>query len=151
MYIAQEIAERIKTTVKEQNKSIKTMLTDISMGINTVSELSKGKQLSYISFAKIADYLGCSVDYLLGRADAPLSTYGDGFTPHDKALVEAYKKQPAVQQAVDKLLNLDTLSFSLYSASAHIPEEIAAYGGSQTRDEQPPVNPQITPPQKKRG
>lgn len=103
------------------------------------------------NLAKIADCLGCSVDYLLGRADAPLSTYGDGFTPHDKALVEAYKKQPAVQQAVDKLLNLDTLSFSLYSASAHIPEEIAAYGGSQTRGEQPPVNPQITPPQKKRG
>lgn len=150
MYNSSVIAERIKATAKEKKISVKELLSDTGLGQNTMANMKTSMPKSD-NLAKIADCLGCSVDYLLGRADAPLSTYGDGFTPHDKALVEAYKKQPAVQQAVDKLLNLDTLSFSLYSASAHIPEEIAAYGGSQTRGEQPPVNPQITPPQKKRG
>nr|WP_295764133.1 hypothetical protein [uncultured Oscillibacter sp.] len=41
------------------------------MNINAISEFSKGKQLSCISLAKIADYLDCSVDYLLGRTDVP--------------------------------------------------------------------------------
>lgn len=43
------------------------------MNINAISEFGKGKQLSCISLAKIADYLDCSVDYLLGRTDDPQS------------------------------------------------------------------------------
>ena len=41
------------------------------MNINAISEFGKGKQLSCISLARIADYLDCSVDYLLGRTDKP--------------------------------------------------------------------------------
>ena len=67
MYITQNIAERIKEALKRKQIPIKVMLTDLDMGINTISEFSKGKQLSCISLAKIADYLNVSVDYLLGR------------------------------------------------------------------------------------
>lgn len=106
------------------------MLADLNMGINTISELSKGKQLSYLSFAKIADYLDCSVDYLLGRAAAPASFYGDGFTPHDKTLVEAYKKQqPALRQAVDKILGIDSGEYTFASADLSHPR-VAAFGGA---------------------
>ena len=69
MYVTQEIAERIKFLVKERNESIRNMLSEIGLGINAISEFSKGKQLSCVSLAKIADYLNCSVDYLLGRTD----------------------------------------------------------------------------------
>lgn len=143
MYISQEVAERIKSTLKSQNKSTKSMLADLNMGINTISELSKGKQLSYLSFAKIADYLDCSVDYLLGRAAAPASFYGDGFTAHDKTLVEAYKKQqPALRQAVDKILGLEKTVFDF----PRIPEEIAAFGGEETHGDQPEIPLEITNP-----
>lgn len=71
MYITQNIANRIKARLKNQNINMKTMLSDLDMGINSISEFSKGKQMSCISLAKIADYLGCSVDYLLGRTDKP--------------------------------------------------------------------------------
>ena len=71
MYITQEIAGRIKALLKLQNKSMKDMLSTLGLGINAISEFSKGKQLSCISLAKIADYLDCSVDYLLGRTDNP--------------------------------------------------------------------------------
>lgn len=73
MYITQEIAQRIKRLLKANGKSMKTMLSDLNMGINSISEFAKGKQLSCISLAKIADYLDCSVDYLLGRTDDPNS------------------------------------------------------------------------------
>ena len=71
MYNSQEVANRIKQKLKEQNAGMKDMLSELGLGINTISELSKGKRLSYISFARIADYLDCSVDYLLGRTDIP--------------------------------------------------------------------------------
>lgn len=71
MYNSQEIAQIIKKMAKERNITIKQLLENCNLNINTISELSKGKQISYINFAIIADNLGCSVDYLLGRTDAP--------------------------------------------------------------------------------
>ncbi len=71
MYVTQDIANRIKLCLKTQHKSTKDMLSSLNMGINAISEFSKGKQMSCISLARIADYLGCSVDYLLGRTDNP--------------------------------------------------------------------------------
>lgn len=71
MYITQDIAMRIKSTAKSKNIAIKQLLYDCELNINAISEFSKGKQLSCISLAKIADYLDCSVDYLLGRTDIP--------------------------------------------------------------------------------
>lgn len=71
MYITQDIANRIKVRLKDQRISTKTMLSDLDMGINAISEFAKGKQMSCINLARIADYLDCSVDYLLGRTDVP--------------------------------------------------------------------------------
>lgn len=71
MYITQEIADRIKSKTKSQKIAMKDMLASCELNINAISEFSKGKQLSCISLAKIADYLDCSVDYLLGRTDNP--------------------------------------------------------------------------------
>lgn len=69
MYDTQNIAFVIKKTAKEKDISIKQLLDDCQLNINTISELSKGKQISYLSFAKIADCLDVSVDYLLGRTE----------------------------------------------------------------------------------
>ena len=69
MYNTQEAAERIKALLKSQHKSVSGMLDTLGFGVNTISEFSKGKAISCISLAKIADYLDCSVDYLLGRTD----------------------------------------------------------------------------------
>ena len=69
MYITSDIAKRIKLRSKTQKISIKDMLAACDMNINAISEFGKGKQLSCISLAKIADFLDCSVDYLLGRTD----------------------------------------------------------------------------------
>ena len=72
MYISQNIADRIKRLMKVQKISNSQLADDIdNINVNTISQLSKGREISYVSFAKIADYLHCSVDYLLGRTDNP--------------------------------------------------------------------------------
>ncbi len=75
MYDSQSIANRIKEIAKSKNVSLKTMLSDCDLGINLISHLAKGQAITYTNLAKIADYLDCSVDYLLGRAndDTPMS------------------------------------------------------------------------------
>ncbi len=75
MYITQEIAARIKQQAKEKQIPIKDLMSNCEMNINALSEFAKGKRLSCISLARIADYLGCSVDYLLGR-----ESFGDSIS-----------------------------------------------------------------------
>ncbi len=70
MYNAQETAGRIKNTAKKNNILIKNMLEECGLNKNTISSmLSRGSWLQANNLAKIADYLNCSVDYLLGRTD----------------------------------------------------------------------------------
>lgn len=70
MYNAQETAKRIKNKAKENNVLIKNMLEECDLSKNAISSmLSRGSWLQANNLAKIADYLNCSVDYLLGRTD----------------------------------------------------------------------------------
>lgn len=69
MYDTQNIANRIKKTAKLRNTKIKDMLNQLNLGVNLISQFAKGQVMSSINLAKIADYLNCSVDYLLGRTD----------------------------------------------------------------------------------
>ena len=71
MYNSQEIANKIKMTAKSKGIALKNLLSDCNLGINLISHLAKGQAITYINLARIADYLDCSVDYLLGRTDNP--------------------------------------------------------------------------------
>lgn len=71
MYSAQELAVAIKKRAKETNKVIKDMLVSCSLNNNTMSGLYHDKAIAFDSLAKIADYLDCSVDYLIGRTNEP--------------------------------------------------------------------------------
>lgn len=70
MYKSSFIAERIKLLAKNKKVPIKNMLKDIGLGFNTMSNM-KTSTPKADNLAKIADYLDCSVDYLLGRTDKP--------------------------------------------------------------------------------
>lgn len=91
MYITQEIANRIRLSLKPQHKTAKDMLSSLKLGINTISEFSKGKELSCISLARIADYLNVSVDYLLGRTDTPELGIVTGLSSQEERLIEAFR------------------------------------------------------------
>ena len=72
MYISANIANRIKELCKNKNIIIKEMLSDCGLSINTLSSMQSGGYYPRVeAICKIADYLDCSVDYLLGRTDNP--------------------------------------------------------------------------------
>lgn len=71
MYTAQILSDRIKNTAKAKNVKLKDILVALELNINTISQITDKKGLSSFPLAKIADYLDCSVDYLLGRTDNP--------------------------------------------------------------------------------
>lgn len=68
----QELAKTIKALAKSRKVAIGTMLSDCGLSINTLSSMQSGGYYPRLeAIAKIADYLDCSVDYLLGRTDNP--------------------------------------------------------------------------------
>ncbi len=73
MYIAQKTKDRIKQLCKNKKINAKQMLEDCSLGANAIQQINDTKGMASFSLAKIADYLDCSVDYLLGRTDNPNS------------------------------------------------------------------------------
>ena len=72
MYESDEIAGRIKELSKYKKIPIKILLDECSLSKNTLSSmLSGGSTPKSENLAKIADYLDCSIDYLMGRTDNP--------------------------------------------------------------------------------
>ncbi|QSX05443.1 helix-turn-helix transcriptional regulator [Sedimentibacter sp. zth1] len=72
MYESNFIANRIKAIAKKKNMQIKLLLDKCNLSKNTLSSMqSGGSTPKSENLAKIADYLDCSVDYLLGRTDNP--------------------------------------------------------------------------------
>lgn len=94
MYSPQEIADKIKQLAKNKGVSLKQMLSDCELGINFVSQIASGSAITYINLAKLADYLGVSIDYLLGRK------YSDNATLH-------YSGNNGIDDIINDLLTLD--------------------------------------------
>lgn len=69
LYNSPFVANRIKEYAKLKNIPLKDILSACGLGSNTFSHMLHGKSLAFNSLALIADYLDCSVDYLLGRTD----------------------------------------------------------------------------------
>ena len=66
------LAARIKEQCKRRKLTVKALLMNCEMNRNTIYDLEKkGSFPSSDKLSRIADYLDCSVDYLLGRTDNP--------------------------------------------------------------------------------
>ena len=71
LYNSPDVAKRIKNIAKSKKIAVRQMLDDCDIGSNAMSHLLHGRTMAFDSLARIADYLDCSVDYLLGRTDNP--------------------------------------------------------------------------------
>lgn len=67
------IAEKIKQECMRQNVTVKTMLQELSTNKDVLYKMTHGGAPSYITVARICDYLNISIDTLLDRA-APTPT-----------------------------------------------------------------------------
>lgn len=63
---------RIKSLCKTKRLAVKNLLEQTNINRNFIYDLEKCGQIPAADkLERIADYLGCSVDYLLGRTDNP--------------------------------------------------------------------------------
>lgn len=61
------IAEKIKKECMKQNITVKTMLQELSTNKDVLYKMTHGGAPSYITIARICDYLNISVDALFDR------------------------------------------------------------------------------------
>lgn len=72
MYKSSKIAKRIKVLAKKNDVLVKELLEKCGLNKNALSTMQSGNSIPRADkVAKIADELGCSVDYLLGRTNNP--------------------------------------------------------------------------------
>ena len=72
MFTSSQVAERIKKTAHDQGFLVKDILVTCQLNKNTLSSMKAGGYFPRMEgIVAIADQLGCSVDYLLGRTDNP--------------------------------------------------------------------------------
>ena len=66
------ISTTIKSLCKKIGLTISTLLNECNLNKSFIYDLEKrSASPSCDKISRIADYLGCSVDYLLGRTDNP--------------------------------------------------------------------------------
>lgn len=91
MYSATEVAQKINESLKSKGLSQKDMLSSCELSKNAISSmLSRGSMLRADNLAKIADYIGCSIDHLMGRENT--TTVGFDINSTDKKLLDDFHK-----------------------------------------------------------
>lgn len=114
MYYPQDVAVRIKKYAKTKKIVIKEMLADCNLTVNTLANMRDGKAPSFSSLAKIADYLECSVDYLVGRTEISEVNGGQGTMVNDEKEMELIKMYRALSEQGCELVY--TYALSRYDA-----------------------------------
>lgn len=99
MYYSVDIAQRIRELVKSKKIIQKTMFENLGLSEDTLTNLRKGKMINSDSLAKIADYLDCSVDYLLGRT-SQINYSADSFTlnPNEQTILNTFRQLSLLDQ-----------------------------------------------------
>ena len=108
-----------------------TLASELGLNRQVVTDWKAQRSKSYTKYIyQIADYFGVSVDYLLGNENAPqkstilIPKFNETLTEHEQAVIKAYREQPAMQPAVDKLLGVEqdgevTVYAAAYSVDKH--------------------------------
>lgn len=106
MYESTRIAETIKGRSKSVGVQLKDMLIELKLNKNTLSSMYSGSMPKCDSLARIADYLDCSVDYLLGRTDIPVVVQG---LPQKECLAMPFRPTGQMKELIDVFSTLDTV------------------------------------------
>lgn len=146
MYTPSDAAFLIKEVAKNKGISVKTMLEECGLNKNLLSSMTT--RLSWPqanNLARIADYLDCSVDYLLGRTDNPNAHKKERpvrkddlrdvqTTTYEQLVLAAYRAKPEMQTAVNTLLGIAAQP-TIGDDMAHtIAAGEAVYGKTRTTD-----------------
>jgi transcriptional regulator with XRE-family HTH domain len=99
-----EYIQIINCLLKERNITGAKMSRDLGFSSGSFSQWQKGRsKMSVDSLVKIAEYLSVSTDYLLGRNEPKQQI----ISPLECKVITAYRDQPQMQPAVNRLLGLE--------------------------------------------
>ena len=117
--------EQFVTLCNQKNISPNAVCAELGYSNAISTKWRKGAMPRSTTLHKIADYFGVSVDYLLGNENAPqkatilIPKSNEALTEHEQVVIKAYRDQPAMQPAVDKLLGVEQDGEVTVYAAAH--------------------------------
>ena len=121
------LSTTIKALCKSQNITVKKLLEDCRVSRNFIYDLEKKGQMPSIDkLEAIADYLDCSVDYLLGRKPSPeIENNGNIELPLSKNKAASLKELYEVASQLPEKQVLDVLEYAQFKKQAR--EKIEKY------------------------
>lgn len=129
MYDANEIATKINQILKEKKLSQKDMLENCKLSKNAISSmLSRGSMLRADNLARIADYLNCSIDYLVGRSSL-INIQKSGLSSEDLLFIEKLRALPTDSQ--DEISHMLNYKYEQYQKKR---KRLSSTSGSTTTD-----------------
>lgn len=115
--ILQDLIDACNTNVKEISRETKVPASTI---YSIIKRDNKNANIS--DLYKIAHHLGVTLDYFYdGSSDSDIS-----LSSHEKAVITAYRNQPAMQEAVDRLLGVQE------------EEKVVVFQAARSTDNTPP-------------
>lgn len=96
----QIIAERIKEEARRQDVKVKDLLAQCQIDRNLVNKLANGRDTGTQNICKIADFLNCSTDYLLGLSNDPVKNNSTDLSFNEKTIVKLFRQLSETQQGI---------------------------------------------------
>lgn len=121
--ILQNLLDNNDTTAVEVSRATGVAPTTI---YSIIKRDSKSANIS--DLAKIAHHLGVTLDYFY---EGEANNNNISLSSHEKAVITAYRNQPAMQEAVDRLLGVQE-------------EKIVAFKAARGEDNNPPEYAEFT-------
>ena len=122
------VIENIVKLLKEQKKTQKNLTDYLGITQNAFTDWKSGRIKSYNKhLPKIAEFFGVSVDYILGisskekkeQESRPSSLIKNTFSEREWNVINAYRAQPELQTAVERLLGIDKNEKTYVYVAAH--------------------------------
>lgn len=131
LYDLHEIVTRVKSAISSKGVIASAMLKEIGCGKNTLSNMETSAA-SCITLAKIADYLDCSTDYLLGREKNNLILNSD-----EAELIDNFRRL----SEIDKIKILErTKTIAEQSSESYYSKDIEIKAARNTNDKKKTQN-----------
>ena len=99
-YRIEAIADRISIESIRLRRSRASLLEEAGLSTGYIDNIKKGKQPGAVSLARIADALGVSVDYLLGRAPSAASAAPAAPTDSGERIAAALERIAAALERI---------------------------------------------------
>jgi transcriptional regulator with XRE-family HTH domain len=110
------VGMRLQSLRKKKELSRKAVADYLGVHETTYGKYELGhREPDFRTIQRLADFYTSSLDYLLGRTDDPNihdNNYGKPQLPisfREQQIIAAYRENPAMQAAVDRILGLDDM------------------------------------------